>query len=158
MQKKTATESPCVYRITTVLAGSLVAMAMMLSTSSVSAQCSQWDARNIWGINQSNKIFVRIGLNQRGPRMSGNAYFQGKTRQEHGAITGSLQGESFYMEIKWDYGETGIYTGRRIEETGPRGVKVSYLVGDAYIKEQPDNRSRRTTWKSSSALMCYHGR
>jgi hypothetical protein len=145
-------------RIATILAGLFVAFVVILTPSQTHAQCSQWDARNIWGIKQSNNISVRIAINQRGPRISGNAYFQGKTRQEHGNVTGSFQGESFYMEIKWDYGETGIYTGRRIEETGPRGVKVSYIVGDAYIKEQPDNRSRRTTWKSSLALNCYQGR
>lgn len=61
------------------------------------------------------------------------------------------------IEIKWDYGETGVYTGRRVEEVTPK-VKLNYIVGDAYIKEQPDNRARRTTWKSDVSLMCYRGR
>jgi hypothetical protein len=155
MKKSLSKNTP---QILAVLVGLFVTVSMLTLPSRATAQCSQWDARNIWGIKQSNNISVRIAINQRGPRISGNAVYQGKTRQEHGAVTGSFQGESFYMEIKWDYGVTGIYTGRRIEETGPRGVKVSYIVGDAYIKEQPDNRSRRTTWKSSLALNCYQGR
>ena len=61
------------------------------------------------------------------------------------------------MEIKWDYGETGVYVGKRIEEKAPVG-KLSYLVGEAYIKEQPNNNSRRTTWRGSHALHCYQGR
>jgi hypothetical protein len=130
-----------------------VVVLAMLTTSATSAQCPQWDVRGIYSIKQSNNIEVRVGLNQRGPRFSGNAYYPGKAHQEHGTISGSMQGDSLYMEIKWDYGETGIYIGKRITEQGPR-AKLSYLAGEAYIKEQPNNKSRRSTWRGSLAIHC----
>jgi len=111
----------------------------------------------MYGIKQSNNITVKVELIQRGPRISGNASFQGKTRMEHGTVLGSFRGDAFRIEIKWDYGETGVYTGKRIEEQAGRN-KLSYLVGDAIIKEQPDNQSRHTTWKSVVSIMCYPAR
>ena len=143
-------------RLTVGLIGVFLAIVIVLP-SQIAGQCPQWDASGIWNLNQSNKISVKMVLNQRGPRLNGNAYFQGKTGMEHGTVSGTIQGDVFHVDIKWDYGETGIYNGKRIEVRAPAD-KLQYLAGDAYIKEQPDNKSRRSTWRSSSAMHCYQGR
>ena len=111
----------------------------------------------MYGIKQSNNILVKVELIQRGPRISGTANFQGKKGIEHGTVLGYFRGDLFRIEIKWDYGETGVYTGKRIEEQAGK-FRLSYLVGDAIIKEQPDNQSRRTTWKSAVSIMCLPAR
>lgn len=136
---------------------SVVVLAMLTATKAA-AQCPQWDVRRIYSINQSNNIVVKlVTLNQRGPRISGTASFQNKSGLQNGTIAGSMVGDAFKIEIKWDYGETGVYTAKRVEENAGK-YKLSYLVGDAYIKEQPDNKKRYTTWKSSNSLVCYQGR
>ena len=126
--------------------------------SAIAAQCMQWDARKLYSINQSNNIVVKLDtLIQRGPRISGTASFQGKTHLEKGTITGDFKGDVLTLQIKWDYGETGMYVGHRIEEKVSTG-KLSYVVGDAYIKEQPNNNARKTTWRGSPSILCYPSR
>ena len=144
-------------QLAVVLVVLLVGFSMMTLPSRTPAQCVQWDARKMYGIKQSNNILVKVELNQRGPRISGNANFQGKKGIEHGTVLGYFRGDTFRIEIKWDYGETGVYSGKRVEEGTPR-AKLSYLVGDAIIKEQPDNQSRHTTWKSAVSIMCLPAR
>jgi len=139
------------------LIASLLLM-MMMTPSKGTAQCTQWDARKMYGIKQSNNIDVKLDtLIQRGPRISGTASFQGKTRMEKGTITGDFKGDVIRLEIKWDYGETGVYIGHRIEEKNPKG-SLSYVVGEAYIKEQPNNNSRKTTWRGYPSILCYPSR
>lgn len=151
MLKKLKSNTP---QLATVLVGLFVAGFVMLMPLSVSAQCPQWDARRMYSIKQSNNIEVKlVTLIQRGPRISGTASFQGKTRIENGTIRGDFKGDIFKIEIKWDYGETGVYTGQRVQEKAPRGT-LNYLVGDAYIKEQPNNKARKTTWRGSTAINC----
>jgi len=144
-------------QLAVVLVGLFVGFYMMTLPSRTQAQCIQWDARKMYGIKQSNNILVKVELIQRGPRISGNANFQGKKGIEHGTVLGYFRGDLFRIEIKWDYGETGVYVGKRIEEQTGK-YRLSYLVGDAIIKEQPDNQSRRTTWKSAVSIMCLPAR
>ena len=54
----------------------VVCAAIALLRSPAMSQCPQWDATQIYSIKQSNNIVVKVGLNQRGPRLSGNAFFQ----------------------------------------------------------------------------------
>ena len=154
MQKMTNKKS---QQFAFVLVALFVGIFIMTLPPRTSAQCVQWDARSMYGIQQSNNILVKLELNQRGPRLSGNASFPGKTKTEHGTVIGSFRADSFRIEIKWDYGETGVYTGKLVEEWHPK-AKLTYLAGDAIIKEQPDNKSRHTTWKSVVSLKCYSGR
>jgi hypothetical protein len=136
----------------------LATIFLMMTPLRTPAQCTQWDARKLYSINQSNNIVVKLDtLIQRGPRISGTASFKGKTHLEKGTIAGDFKGDAFRIEIKWDYGETGVYTGHRIDEKVPNG-KLSYLVGDAYIKEQPNNNARKTTWRGSPSILCYPSR
>ena len=122
------------------------------------SQCPQWDVRRFLSINQSNNIAVKIDtIIQRGPRFSGTVSFRNKAGLQKGILTGGMKGDDFRAEIKWDYGETGVYTAKRVVEKAPVGT-LSWLVGEAYIKEQPDNKSRRTTWRSSNPLNCYQDR
>src|SRR6478735_6845740 len=113
-----------------VLAGLFIGFSMMALPLRTPAQCIQWDARKMYGIKQSNNILVKVELNQRGPRISGTANFQGKKGIEHGTVIGYFRGDLFRIEIKWDYGETGVYVGKRIEEQTGK-FRLSYLVGDA---------------------------
>jgi hypothetical protein len=149
-----ATKAPSLFGLEVVLA-----MIIVVLLSSISfGQCPQWDVRRIYSINQSNNIVVKlVTLNQRGPRISGTASFQNKSGTQNGAIAGSMVGDAFKVEIKWDYGETGVYSAKRVEESAGK-YKLSYLAGEAYIKEQPDNMKRYTTWKSSNSLVCFQGR
>jgi len=141
------------------LATLLFSILVTISTAAhTSAQCSQWSIRTVYGINQSNNITVKIvSVIQRGPRISGTASFRNNAGVQNGTYAGSMVGDDFKIEIKWDYGETGVYTAKRVVENVGKD-KLSYLVGQAYIKEQPNNRSRYTTWKSSNSLICYQGR
>lgn len=127
----------------------------MLTPSRIACQdCRQWNIAGNWALRQDNKINVNMILRQTRDQISGTAAYPGRKHVERGTVTGTLVSKEvrrpgtisltnfedhLHLEIKWDYGETGVYDG-----------KVQYglkLQGAAYIKEDGSSE-RRTTWHS----------
>ena len=129
---------------------------LMLMPSQIAGQdCRQWNIAGNWALRQDNKINVNMILRQTRDQISGTASYPGRKHVERGTVTGTLVSKEvrrpgtislsnfedhLRLEIKWDYGETGVYQG-----SVQYGLK---LQGDAYIKEHIGDPSRYTTWHS----------
>jgi hypothetical protein len=133
----------------------VIGLALTLMPSQIAGQdCRQWDVAGNWALHQDNNINVNMILRQTRDQISGTAAYPGRKHVERGTVKGTLISveyprpgtqsitdfkESLHLEIKWDYGETGVYDGRV-----QYGLK---LQGAAYIKEDR-RRERETTWHS----------
>lgn len=130
--------------------------------SSVKAQCSQWDIVHggQWQIRQSDKTVVTLNLQQNGKSFIGKASFERRKLikrntaikdmyglvVENGQVDGTLEGDTFRAEIFWDYGETGVYTGKLNAQ--------GRIEGSGYIKQDPNNAARQWTWHSNERMNC----
>lgn len=148
---------------------SIVGIVLMLTalSSCTFAQRCKFNVNGDWDLQQNNGILVKVSLTQKGTKVTGLASYvgrkQGHAHTETGDITGtfSLDGSKLYrlrMKIKWDYGETGIYTGwvdqGFIPGTGRSVDGKWWMRGDAYIEEDPHNSARMTAWKFVKNIPC----
>ncbi len=148
---------------------SVIAIFLMLAAlaSSSNAQSCRFNVSGDWDLRQNNGILVKVSLTQKGNKVTGLASYQGMKQghahTETGEITGtfnpteSLNRYRLEMDIKWDYGETGIYTGwvgKDYSQTTGRTDGKWWMRGDAYILQDPNNAARRTAWKFTKNLPC----
>ena len=134
----------------------VIGLPLMLMPSQIAGQeCRQWNVAGNWVLRQDNKINVNMILRQTGDQISGTAAYPGQKHVERGTVTGTFASKEvprpgtktlsnfehhLRLEIKWDYGETGVYEGNV-----QYGLK---LEGGAYIKEHAGSSERSTTWHS----------
>ena len=132
----------------------VIGLALMLMPSQIAGQdCRQWNVAGNWALRQDNKINVNMILRQTRDQISGTAAYPGRKHVERGTVTGTFVTKEvprpgaktisnfeyhLHLEIKWDYGETGVYDGNV-----QYGLK---LQGAAYIKEHAGSRERSTAW------------
>ena len=142
--------------ISPLIAAFAIGSTLMLMPSKIAGQeCRQWNVAGNWVLRQDNKINVNMILRQTGDRISGTAAYPGQKHVERGTVTGTFVSKEstrpgttsisnfehhLRLEIKWDYGETGVYDGNVYY-----GLK---LEGGAYIKEHAGDGARSTTWHS----------
>ena len=148
---------PKIHLLQIVTAGGLVSLVLFALCSFALAQqkCTRNNTGD-WTLRQTNGIKVKLSLTQKGQNLTGRASFQdmklGRRHIQSGDVTGKLTLEEsiryyFRVEIWWDYGETGVYTGT-IDQTN--GI----LGGDAYILQDPRNKGRQTNWKIMQEIPC----
>jgi hypothetical protein len=136
-------------------------------SSYAAAQNCKFYVNGDWDLWQNNGILVKISLAQKGESVTGLASYQGMKQGHSHAETGDISG-TFYptegsgryrlqLKIKWDYGETGVYTGwidKRYNQDTGRSDGKWWMKGDAYIQEDPNNDARMTAWKFVKNIPC----
>jgi len=142
----------------------LLPLLILIALSSfAAAQKCTWNLTGDWTIDQYNGIKVKLTLRQTGTKVRGTASYQG-TKQGHahmefGKVKGVFEENengtfSFLVDIKWEYGETGIYRGQ-LKRTKRNGFNDRYmLMGNAYIAEDSGNSARKTDWETAEAIPC----
>ena len=132
--------------------GPLLIILGLCSFAVAQKRCTR-DITGDWTLRQTNGIKLKLSLVQ---NVTGRASFQdtkqGRRHIETGDVTGKLTLEEsiryyFRVEIWWDYGETGVYT-------GTIGQADGILSGDAYILQDPRNKARQTNWKIMQEIPC----
>ena len=121
----------------------LLFAAMSISTQ---AQCTNWDASGPLEFFQRGQSRVnRMTLEQKGRVITGTAGFVEAENNDpvFGAVDGTLDGDSFSIQIFWENGKTGVYNAKVL----PSGR----LDGEAYEKSSPQSR---TIWHSDGVLKC----
>jgi hypothetical protein len=135
--------------------------------SSSAAQSCKFNVNGDWDLWQNNGILVKISLTQTGEKVTGLASYQGmkqgRRHSENGDVTGtfypteSTSRYRLYLEIKSDYGETGVYTGwvdKQYSQATGRSNGKWWMKGDAYIRQDPNNFARMTAWRFVKNLPC----
>lgn len=131
-----------IIKRTPLLCGLLFA-AMSISTQ---AQCTNWDASGPLEFFQRGQSRVnRMTLAQKGRVITGTASFVEAENNDpvFGAVDGTIDGDSFSIQIFWENGKTGVYNAKVL----PSGR----LDGEAYEKSSPQSR---TIWHSVGVLKC----
>jgi len=144
--------------------GILPLLLLTILASSAAAQNCKYDVTGDWTLQQENGITVKLSLRLADKKVTGSASFQG-TKQGHGHIeigkvAGVFQKEGqfkmvFRIEIKWEYGETGVYRGfleERCPDNKCNGARR--IRGDAHIAEDATNQDRKTSWKILQDIPC----
>ena len=127
----------------------------------VEAACEQWNVGGRWGIQQNNGAKIVMNLRQNGTSVTGTAAhtnasvkedrlalpgvesFGADTRVD-GSVTGTMEGDDFYVEISWDGGKLiGVYRGK----VSPAGR----IQGSTYDLAKPSSKAK---WFSTSAITC----
>ena len=147
--------------------GALILMLTALSffSAAQTKRCT-FNVSGDWDLKQINKILVKLSLTQNGTRVTGLASYQGmkqgRPHSENGDVTGTfveteLNRYRLRLEIKWDYGETGVYTGwtsKQFNQVTGRSDGRWWIKGDAYILQDPNNEARMTGWQFVKNLPC----
>lgn len=131
---------------TPLLCGLLVAAVLALLPIPATAQCAKWDASGYLRIWQRGSSRVnRITLEQKGRVLTGTASFveAGNNDVVNGTVDGTIDGDSFSIQIFWSNRQIGVYNGKVL----PSGR----LDGEAYEKSSPQSR---TIWHSEEVLKC----
>jgi hypothetical protein len=133
----------------TLLCGLLFAAVVALLPISARAQCANWDASVNIALIQPGSKPMELYLIQNGKRVTGNAGAIVQNSSGHGEhrmagiVDGSLDGDSFSVQIYWDNGQTGVYQGK---------VLLSgRLDGEAWEKSSPNVR---LPWHTDGLLGC----
>jgi hypothetical protein len=128
----------------------LFAAVLALMPISAAAQCSTgWDASGRHGIRQRGMRYgFTVELQQKGRVITGNAHgtvdnSDGGVDTLKGTVDGTLDGDSFSVQIFWTNGSTGVYNAKVL----PSGR----LDGEGYEKNSPNVR---VPWNSTGVLMC----
>jgi hypothetical protein len=136
-------------------------------SSYAAAQNCKFNVNGDWDLRQNNGILVKISLTQKGDSVTGLASYQGMKQGHSHTETGDISGTfhpseaagayRLQLNIKWDYGETGVYTGwvgkRYIQPSGRSDGKW-WIKGDAFILQDPNNFARMTAWQFVKNLPC----
>jgi len=128
-----------------------------LSSFAAAQKCSP-SVTGDWTLQQDNGITVKLTLRQTDKKVTGSASFQGMKQghghMEFGKVYGVFQQEGannypLRIEIRWDYGETGVYRGWLQTRCGDSGCKETSLIikGYAYIQRDANNQDRRSNWR-----------
>jgi hypothetical protein len=116
------------------------------------AQCTNWDASGpLTIIQRGTTDNVELTLAQNGRVITGTAGYHAKNdthagfgrRQVMGTVDGTIDGDSFSVQIFWPDNLTGVYNGKIL----PSGR----LDGETYDK---NNAKIRQTWRSEGVLKC----
>jgi hypothetical protein len=128
----------------------LLVSVLALLQISAQAQCANWDANAHMVLRQPGSKPTEIWLTQKGKLIQGTALAivrkggsNDGERRMTGTIDGTLDGDSFSVQIYWDNGQTGVYNGK---------VLLSgRLDGEAYEKRSPNVR---LPWHTDEGLNC----
>lgn len=137
------------FRPSPVLFGILFIAVLALLPISAEAQCSTgWDASGEHVIRQRGTYPFHVTLQQNGRVITGTASAtvdrgDGGVKTITGPVDGTIDGNSFRVQIFWNNQQTGIYTATVL----PSGR----LDGEAYEKRSPNVRP---TWNSDAVLKC----
>jgi len=131
----------------------VITLFFMFASTVAVAQCTP-AFRGKGALKQSNGIFVEMSLAQDRTRLTGSAWYEGRRHKiERGSVQGTAETTGsrgiLHLQIKWDYGETGVYDGTWTISDGDD------LVGTAFIKEDPLNEKRSTRWRWWWHVNCY---
>ena len=139
----------------------LLSLLLAASLSTVDAACEQWNAGGQWSIQQSNGATIVMNLRQNGTSVTGTATHTNALHREDefaipgfesfgtdvkvdGAVTGTMEGDDFYVEISWAGGKLiGAYRGK----VSPAGR----IEGKTYDIAKPSSKAK---WFSTSAIKC----
>jgi hypothetical protein len=112
---------------------------------SANAQCGEWTAAGEWRLMQGTRGFgfdpVDLKLVQKGSTISGTASRRAMGVQ--GPVSGTLNGDSFSLEIAWSDGRTGVYSSKVL----PSGK----LQGEMFYK---NSGKMNDPWFSEGELAC----
>jgi len=136
-------------------------VAAALSSMAAAQKCT---VTGDWTLKQENGITVKLSLLQKGEKVTGSASFQGM-KQGHGHIEiGKVSGVfkpegphtiTLRIEIRWEYGETGVYKGYLQNRGSGNKYSVAQMIkGETYIREDATNRDRRTNWQIVEDIPC----
>jgi hypothetical protein len=136
-----------IIKPTTVLFGVLFITVLALVPISAGAQCStKWLAsgHEVVSIMQRGQRYgIHLSLVQKGRVITGTASHQTSSGVNKGTVDGTIDGDSFRVQIFWNNGQTGVY----IANVLPSGR----LDGEGYEKNSPNVRP---TWHSVGVLKC----
>jgi hypothetical protein len=138
-----------IVKRTPLLCGILFAAVITLLPISATAQCANWDAGGEWSISQRGQLSsIYLTMMQKGRVITGKAEHwiddgDGGRRKLHGVVDGTIDGDSFSVQIFWNNDATGVYNGKVL----PSGR----LDGQAYEKNTP---KILVTWHSDGVLKC----
>lgn len=124
-----------------------------LSPSAAQAACAQWNVSGFWLLTQSNGANVELELQQNGNVITGSAKWReiidngilvSDEKYHYGSVDGTVQGNSFNVQMYWTTDRTvGVYTG----EIGPQGR----IEGRTYERSRPANQA---SWFSGATMNC----
>jgi hypothetical protein len=134
------------------LGGFFFTSILALSALPVEAQCEQYDVSGQWTIEQGSYI-ISVALTQKGKTVSGTAsQVHGNTkggdelRTVHGQVNGTVEGDSFNVQINWSGGGAGVYSGA----IHPGRVALG-MEGTTYDKNKP---SSTASWSTQHNFDC----
>jgi hypothetical protein len=134
------------------LGGFLFTSIFALSASLVEAGCQQYDVSGQWTIEQGSFV-IPVALTQNGKTVSGTAFHVSHNKSEeshvdtndnyvHGQVTGTVEGESFNVQINWSGGGAGVYRGT---------INQGVLAGTTYDKNNPASTA---SWHTAHYFNC----
>ena len=140
-----------IIKRTPLLCGlSFTVVLVLLPISARAQKCAKWDASGSWNIVQGNPTFyIPVELEQKGRVLTGRATqgVIGKTggvyNQTIGTVDGTIDVDSFSVQIFWFNGQTGVYNAMIL----PSGR----LDGEGYEKS---SSNVRVPWHSEGVLKC----
>src|ERR1044072_9473985 len=139
----------------------LLSLLLAASLSTVDGACEQWNAGGQWSIQQRNRATIVMNLRQNGTSVTGTATHTNALHREDefaipgfesfgtdvkvdGRVTGTMEGDVFYVEISWSGGKLiGAYRGK----VSPAGR----IQGTTYDIAKPSTKAR---WFSTDAMKC----
>lgn len=140
------------------LSGLVLAGLGATAPSPAMAQCTDWDVAGSWQIRQG-KFVIPVELKQSGKTLSGSAKHNasiagtkgflgvgasfGANQVVDGTVRGTVEGDTFNIEIAWPDALVGVYRGT-IKSDGTIG-------GITYDKKKPSSNS---TWSSDRPMKC----
>jgi hypothetical protein len=139
-----------IIKRTPLLCSVLLAAVFILLPISAQAQCTNWHAGGDLSISQPGLgvgVLFWLRLTQKGRVITGTADYDGIISDRYqtiaGTVEGTLDGNSFSVQIFWQNGLTGVYNAKVL----PTGR----LDGEAYEKSTPNIR---VSWHSLDVLKC----
>ena len=124
-----------------IVFGSIFAV---LLPAAAEAACEQWDVSGRWTANQTDDLEIAFDLQQSGTELQGKASARhSQSSWNHGSADGTINGNSFDLNVYWNGGVIGVYAGR----IGPQGR----IEGWTYDKVDPSSSGR---WFSNTTVKC----
>jgi hypothetical protein len=142
----------------------LIVIVAALSSFAAAQKCTP-SVTGDWTLQQDNGITVKLSLRQTDKKVTGSASFQGMKQghghMEFGKVDGVFQQEGPHnyplrVEIRWDYGEIGVYKGWLQTRCGDSGCKGTgnIIKGYAYIRQDALNQDRKSNWRIVQDIPC----
>jgi hypothetical protein len=128
-----------------LLCGLLFAAVLALLPISAGAQCANWDASGRIDIVQRGQDHsIVLDLQQKGRMLTGYGFHHlNHFATEAAKVDGTIDGDSFSIQIFWQKGAVGVYNGK---------VLLSgRLDGEGYERYSPQTR---VPWHSRGVLKC----